>query len=99
MSKSKGSTATPAAPEASDPIRRIYLVRDTTTGDFRLIRAGNQAQAIRFVAGDRFDGRLASQDDLIGAITAGVKVEEATDRKQLGLLLAEEGENLTDPAH
>ena len=39
---------------------RIYLVTDTETNKHRLIRAGNQAQAIRHAAQTRFDIEVVS---------------------------------------
>ena len=44
---------------------RIYLVTDVETNKHRLIRAGNQAQAIRHAAQTRFDIEVAGQDDLV----------------------------------
>lgn len=38
---------------------RIYLVTDVETNKHRLIRAGNQAQAIRHAAQTRFDIEVA----------------------------------------
>lgn len=57
---------------------RIYLVTDTETNKHRLIRAGNQAQAIGFAARSRFDVEVAGQDDLVSLVAAGHVVEEAT---------------------
>jgi hypothetical protein len=57
---------------------RIYLVTDIETNKHRLIRAGNQAQAIRYAAQTRFDIEVAGQDDLVGLLTHGVPVELAT---------------------
>lgn len=56
---------------------RIYLVRDNAYGDQRLIRAGTPAQAVRHAARSQFKVEVASQDDLVAAISAGVVVEEA----------------------
>jgi len=56
---------------------RIYLVTDTATDKERLIRAGNQAQAIGFAARTRFAATVAKQDDLVNLVAAGVVVEEA----------------------
>ena len=57
---------------------RIYLVTDTETNKHRLIRAANQAQAIRHAAQTRFDIEVAGQDDLVSLLTHGVPVERAT---------------------
>lgn len=56
---------------------RIYLVTDRETHAKRLIRAGNQAQAIRHAAQSRFAIEVASQDDLVQLLDAGQKVESA----------------------
>ena len=57
---------------------RIYLVTDTETKRHRLIRAGNQAQAIKYAASTRFDIEVAGQDDLVSLLTHGIPVELAT---------------------
>ena len=57
---------------------RIYLVTDTETNKHRLIRASNQAQAIKYVASTRFDIEVAGQDDLVSLLTHGIPVELAT---------------------
>jgi len=56
---------------------RIYLVTDVDTNKHRLIRAGNQAQAIRHAAQTRFDIEVAGQDDLVSLLTSGIPVEMA----------------------
>ena len=58
-------------------IARIYLVTDVETSKHRLIRAGNQAQAIRHAAQTRFDIEVADQDDLASLLTSGIPVEMA----------------------
>lgn len=57
---------------------RIYKV---TNGDAepRLVRAPNQAQALRHIV-KPYKAEVASQDDLIAALSKGVKIEE-TDVK------------------
>ena len=57
---------------------RIYLVTDTETNKHRLIRASNQAQAIKYAASTRFDIEVAGQDDLVSLLTHGIPVEMAT---------------------
>jgi len=57
---------------------RIYVVTDIETNHHRLIRAGNQAQAIRYAAQTRFDIEVANQDDLVNLLTGGVPIELAT---------------------
>ena len=56
---------------------RIYVVTDTETNKHRLIRAANQAQAIKYVAQTRFDIEVAGQDDLVSLLTSGVPIELA----------------------
>lgn len=56
---------------------RIYLVTDIESNKHRLIRAGNQAQAIKYAAQTRFDIEVAGQDDLVKLLTGGVPVELA----------------------
>jgi hypothetical protein len=56
---------------------RIYLVTDVETNKHRLIRAGNQAQAIRHAAQTRFDIEVAGQDDLVNLLTGGITIELA----------------------
>lgn len=57
---------------------RIYVVTDTETNKHRLIRAANQAQAIKYAASTRFDIEVAGQDDLVSLLTHGIPVELAT---------------------
>ena len=59
---------------------RIYVVTDTETNRHRLIRAGNQAQAIKYAAQTRFDIEVAGQDDLVNLLTNGVPIELATNQ-------------------
>jgi hypothetical protein len=56
---------------------RIYLVTDVETNKHRLIRASNQAQAIKYAAQTRFDIEVAGQDDLVALLTSGIPVEMA----------------------
>lgn len=56
---------------------RIYVVTDVETNRHRLIRAGNQAQAIRHAAQTRFDIEVAGQEDLVSLLTNGVPIEMA----------------------
>jgi hypothetical protein len=57
---------------------RIYVVTDTETNKHRLIRAANQAQAIKYAASTRFDIEVAGQEALVSLLTHGVPVELAT---------------------
>ena len=56
---------------------RIYVVTDTETNKHRLIRAANQAQAIKYAAQTRFDIEVAGQDDLVSLLTNGIPIELA----------------------
>jgi hypothetical protein len=67
--------------------QRIYrvanaLVEDAATGGAftRLVRAPNAAQALRHVATDTLSVAVASQDDLVELIEAGVKVESVREQ-------------------
>ena len=53
---------------------RIYIV-STQDGTNRLVRATVASQAITHVAKSAFTARVASQDDLVEALSNGVKVE------------------------
>jgi hypothetical protein len=52
---------------------RIYIVTGPTGTS--LVKAGAPSQAITHVAKSEFDARVASQDDLVQALSNGVKVE------------------------
>ena len=56
---------------------RIYVVTDTETNRHRLIRAANQAQAIKYAAQTRFDLEVAGQADLVSLLTNGIPIELA----------------------
>ena len=64
--------------------QRIYLVCDNT-GTTRLISASLRQQALSHVANSMFTVRVASQKDLVEALTAGTKVENYKDADQLEL--------------
>jgi hypothetical protein len=64
---------------------RIYVVTDTETNKHRLIRAANQAQAIKYAAQTRFDIEVAGQDDLVSLLTHGIPVEMATGQATLDM--------------
>lgn len=55
---------------------RIYIVTNGAN-EPRLVRAANQAQAIRHVTKPLYAAFVAGQDDLIKALSNGAKVEEA----------------------
>jgi len=56
---------------------RIYVVGDKQGATQRLVRAGNQAQALRHVAKDRFEVKVADQNTLVFLMENGAKVETA----------------------
>jgi hypothetical protein len=59
---------------------RIYRISEINSPAGKLcalVRAGTQAQAIRHVVRNRFSADVATQDDLVGLLSAGVKVEDA----------------------
>lgn len=58
---------------------RIYIARPRTAGGSpRLIRAPSAAQAARHVVRTSIDIDVATQDDIVTAMTAGVQVESTT---------------------
>ena len=59
---------------------RIYIVTGPT--GTRLVKAAAPSQAITHVAKSEFDARVASQDDLVQALSDGVKVEIYGDTTQ-----------------
>lgn len=60
---------------------RIYLV-GSLDGSTRLIRCSNPHQAISHSANTQFAVRVPTQDELIAAISNGVKVENYKDFDQ-----------------
>lgn len=58
---------------------RIYKVE--TPNGARLVRAQNRVQAVNHVARATIKGEVASQDDLIELVGAGVKVEDVGDEE------------------
>ncbi len=65
--------------------RRIYRVASARTGDEWLVRAHNQAQAIRHVVKSEYRAAVASQETLIELLTAGAKVLDTDDEPELEL--------------
>lgn len=57
---------------------KIFVVSDLTSGDARLVRAISAPAAIQHVIAGKFDAAVATQDQLVAAVSAGVKVEDAT---------------------
>jgi len=58
---------------------RIYVVTQKKSGVYQLIRAANQAQAIRHAARKEFIAEVASQDQLVVLVASGVKVEDSSE--------------------
>lgn len=61
---------------------RIYVVQDTETDEKALVRAANQAQALRHVVKNRFAVGLASQDTLVELLESGATVETASAEQE-----------------
>jgi hypothetical protein len=65
---------------------RIYLVGSSDPAfPVRLVKASIRQQALSHVAQSLFTVRVASQEDLIKALSSGIKVENARDADQLEL--------------
>lgn len=65
-------------------LNRIYVVTDGT--NTALVRAISRAQAIAHIARSRFSVRVASQDDIVTLVSAGIAVDDATSpQKDLSL--------------
>jgi hypothetical protein len=47
-----------------------YLIRNTDTGDERLVRADNQAQALRHITRTSYSVEVATVDQVIALLTA-----------------------------
>lgn len=60
---------------------RIYVVTEAATADKpeqkRLIRTSSQSAAIAAVTDPRFTAAVATPDELVALVGAGVKVEDA----------------------
>ena len=65
--------------------QRIYIV-GTPNGDIRLVRASLRQQALSHVANSTFTVQVASQDDLVDAVTKGVAVESYKAPEQTELI-------------
>jgi hypothetical protein len=65
---------------------RIYLVTGSA-GEVRLVKASVPSQAITHVAKQSFSACIASQDDLVKAISNGVKVETYGETAQGELII------------
>ena len=67
-------------------IERIYVVNDDK-GGVRLVNASMRSQALSHVANSVFSVRVASQQDLVTALSGGTKVENYRDPDQSELAL------------
>lgn len=56
--------------------QRIYIVKNNTTGAVRLIKSTVVSQAIAHAAKQEFTAHVASQDDLVDGLNAGLKIEK-----------------------
>lgn len=63
---------------------RIYIVHGPQGA--RLVKAGMRQQALSHVANSTFNIRVASQDDLVQALTAGMKIEQYRAPEQVELI-------------
>jgi hypothetical protein len=67
---------------------RIYIV-GSLDNSVRLIRASTRGQALAHAASTSFTVRLASQNDLVERLSAGIKVESARPPEQLQIDIGE----------
>ena len=65
--------------------QRIYIV-GTPTGETCLVRASIKQQALSHVANSVFVVRVASQDELVQAVSKGVTVENYKAPEQVDLI-------------
>lgn len=65
--------------------QRIYIV-GTPNGETRLVRASLRQQALSHVANSTFTVQVASQDDLVQAVSKGVTVENYKAPEQVDLI-------------
>lgn len=59
--------------------KRIYEVTHKPSAEPRLVRATNQAQALRHVVRDTYEVVVASQDRLVSLVQQGRAVEDAAE--------------------
>ena len=62
--------------------QRIYLVGTPDNGK-RLVKASLRQQALSHVANSLFTVKVASQDDLVKALTSGTQVEQYKQPEQM----------------
>jgi hypothetical protein len=56
---------------------RIYTVHNVVTNVTALVRAANRAQAVAHVAKSTLVGNVASQEDIVVLLQAGVEVQQS----------------------
>lgn len=59
--------------------QRIYLVGHGQ--EMRLVRAAHRAQAVGHVARSLINVKVASQDELVTALSQGIKIETASEQE------------------
>ncbi len=69
--------------------QRIYLV-GTPDNKIRLIKATLRQQALSHVANTLLTVRVASQDDLVKALTSGIEIEQYRQPEQPELIESSE---------
>jgi hypothetical protein len=55
---------------------RIYQVVHKASNTIRLVRATHQASALRHVSSDAYECSVASQEDIVTAMEAGIRPED-----------------------
>ncbi len=56
---------------------KIYVVTDKLTGDARLVEAVSKAGAVNHVVANNFTASVATQQQLVDAVRAGVEIEKS----------------------
>lgn len=59
---------------------RLYLIRNTDTGEERLVRAPNAARALAHITRTSYTATVASQEQLVALLTGEdrIEIEDAT---------------------
>ena len=65
------------------PNSRIYLVGHGT--EMRLVSAAHRAQAVSHVARTLINVKVASQHELVHALSKGIKIESCSDAETIDL--------------
>lgn len=56
---------------------RIYCITDKANGNPRLVQAGHRAQALSYIAQRELRVRVATQGDIVNAMSTGAEIENA----------------------